>query len=132
MRRYLLTIALLLLTIASAQADPCQHTGSAHRSISIGTAASSLELVPAVAGQVIFVCQYSWSNSSAGSASLAYGTGTNCGTGTTFVTGYYVGNVSVGWGGVIAQTPIANALCVAAGGTTPSVNGVLTYVQEKP
>lgn len=64
-----------------------------------------------------------------------YGTGTVCGTGTVVLSGALAPTtgsfVAYGSGlGAIFQTPAAQALCIVVGGTTPSVQGVLSYAQR--
>jgi len=36
----------------------------------------------------------------------------------------------IGAGHTVFTTPAANQLCVTSGGTTPNLNGFLTYVQQ--
>lgn len=96
------------------------------------TAGSTTELVALTASQVIRVCAVAISMSAAGTAKFVYGTGTNCGTGTTDITGAFplaTGtplsfSASVG---SVFRTATANALCLAA--VTGNVVGVVTYAK---
>ncbi len=116
-------------------ADPCLSPGIAKSSVAINiAAAATTQLVGFVSGQTIYACNANFTYSVAGSAQFEYGTGTNCGTGTTTLTGAMVTTANeylpLGWGGTIFKTAASNALCVVTTGTTPSMQGVLTYVQQ--
>jgi hypothetical protein len=93
---------------------------------------TTLELVPLTASQVIRVCSIVLTAGTASSATIVYGTGTNCGTGTTSLTGAMaLGagiplNISSGNGSLL-RTASANALCLTAG--TNAVTGFVTYAK---
>lgn len=97
------------------------------------TAAATTQIVALTAGQTIRVCAFSVSMSAAGTAQFVYGTGTNCGTGTTSITPAVPlatatpWTQSIGPGAVLFQTAAANALCVAA--VTGNVVGYITYAK---
>jgi hypothetical protein len=38
--------------------------------------------------------------------------------------------VNLSFGGTVFTAPASQGLCLVAGGTTPSIQGVLTYVQQ--
>jgi len=67
---------------------------------------------------------------------LEYGTTTTnpCDTGTTALSGTLApttgSTLAIGYGGTILTVPAGNNFCVVTGGTTPSLQGVLTYVQQ--
>ncbi len=98
------------------------------------TAGNTTEIVALTASQVIRVCGFSVSMSLTGSAQWVYGTGTNCGSGTTNLTGdvplltatpwTYGGNSAAG---SVIRGASANALCLKA--TTGNVIGVVSYVK---
>lgn len=96
------------------------------------TAGATTEIVALTASQVIRVCSFAVSMSAAGTAQFVYGTGTNCGTGTTSITGAIplaTGTpleLSAGLGSLF-RTASANALCVAA--VTGNVVGFVSYVK---
>jgi hypothetical protein len=108
------------------------------------SSATTTQLVGLVSNQAIYVCGFSFdvvpSATTADTAQLSYGTGTNCGTGTTALTGQYgAGYATTGppilytSGGqdmTAAKAPTGNALCLVSAGTTVSIQGVLTYVQQ--
>jgi hypothetical protein len=87
----------------------------------------------------IYVCGFVLTDTGVTTATtiqLEYGTGSTCGTGTTALTGTFaqslltsaiVVNVA---GGTQIKAPSGNALCAVVAGTTPSIQGYLTYVQQ--
>ncbi len=109
-----------------------------HASISIAATAETLQLVGLVSGKNIYVCSVSLtlSGTTTPTAGFVYGTGTNCGTGQTAITGTYTavsgtsmfikdgGNLGLLWSGLTS-----NELCIITGGTAPTVQGVITYDQ---
>ena len=90
------------------------------------------QIAAAVAGQVITICGWHITNTAAtGTFALAYGTGSNCGTGTnTFVPAQNVTSTAPATDHIdydIYSLPVATALCI-----TPSVAtiaGVVYYSQ---
>jgi hypothetical protein len=98
------------------------------------TGGSTTELVALTASQVIRVCSFSISMAAAGAgtAAFVYGTGTNCGTGQTAITGTVpmAANQNI-WqtqaNGSLFRTASANALCLTAG--TNAVTGYLAYAK---
>jgi hypothetical protein len=132
------TFATLPAFAQSSQADPCQSSAVAKRSVVIAASGvATTQLVALQPGMTVYVCGYSFTvaGSATATATLEYGTGSSCGTGTTTVTGAYLGgtlaiHIQMGGAGTITKTASANALCLVAGGSTPSIQGVLTYVQQ--
>jgi len=122
---------------ASVAADPCASAGTPKSSVAINAAATA-QLVPILNNSAVYVCGYSFTiaGSATATAQLEYGTGATCGTGTTVLTGSFLGGTapvpitSQAVPGTVAKTPAGNALCLVAGGATPSIQGVLTYVQQ--
>lgn len=96
------------------------------------TAAATTQLVALSGSTVIRVCGFTLTESLAGTAQFVYGTGSNCGTGTTNLTGAMalatsgVMTVSAGTGSVF-RTIAANALCLTA--VTGNITGFVTYAQ---
>jgi len=96
------------------------------------TAGNTTELVALTAAQTIRVCSFVLTESLAGTAQFVYGTGTNCGTGTTNLTGAMTIatnsalNISSGQGSLF-RTASANALCLAA--VTGNLTGFVTYAK---
>lgn len=96
------------------------------------TAAATTELVALTAAQTIRVCSFVITESLAGTAQFVYGTGTNCGTGTTNITGAMAmatsGVLAISTGnGSVFRTASANALCLAA--VTGNITGFVTYAK---
>lgn len=96
------------------------------------TAAATTELVALTAAQTIRVCSFVITESLAGTAQFVYGTGSNCGTGTTNITGAMAlatsGVLAISSGnGSVFRTASANALCLAA--VTGNITGFVTYAK---
>ena len=123
----------------SVNSDPCGSWGVVKQSVAVTiSTATTTQLVAPVAGQTVFVCGFTFAmTGTTPTFQFEYGTGTTCGTGTTVLTGAFQNDIASGFGQyiygggemTIFATPSANALCVLSAGT-PSVNGVVTYVQR--
>lgn len=141
--RFLLALALLLCLSpvykAAAQGTTIQRTCGRSAFASPNTATTT-QLVPSTtdryAGNEIFICGYTIVNpTTANNVSFVYGTGTNCGTGTTAITPAF----TLGIGGILSDTsPIFRGLDVPAGQnlcvTTSSVGPaqVIVYFDNSP
>ena len=96
-------------------------------------AAATTQLVALAASQIIRVCGFTiTADTAATTATFVYGTGANCGTGTTAITGAMrmqdEGNISqVSGNGSVFRTASANALCLTT--ATGAVTGFVTYAQ---
>ena len=148
MKKYLIGLAVIFaaslfpLGQANAQVpwNPC-NTTAVQTNVKIApTTATTTELVPLVAGQIIYVCDFSITISqvvtTANTIKFVYGTGTACATGTTDITAAF------GAGGITAGAPItitgrnlktiaANALCVTTTiGASAFFNGYISYIQQ--
>jgi hypothetical protein len=125
--------------------DPCQTSGSFKSSKSIQiTTATTTQLIPLVAAQGIYVCggylAVGSSATSAATAQFEYGTGASCGTGTVTLTGLL--GTQTATAGIDAQpvplsggvtnfsTPQGDALCIVTAGTTVSVQGWISFIQQ--
>lgn len=118
---------------AGATGAPMQGDQSA----SVGmSSATTTEIVAAVSGQRIFITGgMLWANGT-GDLTFKYGTGTNCGTGTTSIntqvfsmtaqTAFLTGTGLGSW----LIVPSGKALCVTWS-TTATLGGFLTYAQLK-
>jgi len=133
MKKYLtiLASALFILSSTLAHADPCDANTKSHAAIS-----AAGKIVSGLASTNIFVCQYNFTGVAGTSATytLQQGTGTNCGTGTTSLTGAFPGSAgaffSVGDGGFNVLTATGGSdLCITFGGSGGSAQGSVTYVQ---
>jgi hypothetical protein len=118
--------------------DPCNPSSTIQKLSVIISETVSTQLVSTAGTANIYVCGYSFtiSGSATATAQFTSGTGAACATGTTNITGTYLGNTN---GPLIVNGPtdgyvfkVLNGLnlCLAVGGTTPSAQGVLTYVQQ--
>lgn len=128
MKKLLLAVALLWAAPAAAQILPSGPPGvpACNATFQVSQGATALtQIVSAKAGASIYVCGYVFNaGAAAGTAQLEYGTGTNCGTGTTAMTPAF----ALGVNGVLADrasfgsglaTPPGNALCLVTTGTGP-------------
>lgn len=97
------------------------------------SSATTAELIAASTGKTIYISNWNVVSSAAGTFKFVYGTGTNCGTGTTDLTGAYTFGtstvVSVGNGlGVVIAVPPSNALCITSTSTV-NAQGSISYSQ---
>lgn len=105
-------------------------SNSAAIAVSSGT---TTQLVALASGKGIYVTSFDLVSTAAQTAKFVYGTGTNCGTGTTDLTGAYGMTtftvISKGDGlGAILFVPGGNALCITTT-TTGALNGSISYAQ---
>jgi hypothetical protein len=128
-----------------ATADPCQNGGYGKTSAPINvTTATTTQLVAISGNATVYVCGVTMtiapSGTTADTATFEYGTGANCGTGTTALTGALgAGDLTTTTGllpvsfadpGTSFRTPPGNALCLLSAGTTVNIQGFVTYVQQ--
>jgi len=100
--------------------------------INISTATTT-QLVALSAGQAIYVTAYNVIAGGTGNITLVYGTGSNCGTGTTSLTGAYnltaQAGVAFGSGvGAVLVVPAGNALCATTSAAV-QMSGSVAYAQ---
>ena len=124
-----------VLRTVNANNDPCQTSGIAKSSVVVNVTADA-QLVALSGTTIIYVCGFSVSISgTTPTMRLISGTGSVCATGLTGRTGAYIpltGSMIVGGGGAatILATAAGEALCMDVEGTSPSVQGYLSYVQQ--
>lgn len=109
--------------------------GTATVAISVSTATTT-QLVALASGQVIHVTSLSVVAGGTGNIRFVYGTGSNCGTGTTNLTGDYplVANAGLSLGsglGPALFVPAGNALCVTTSAAV-AMGGHVTHTQFTP
>lgn len=117
--------------------DPCESAAVKKSSVAVNISSATTTQLVALSGSTsVYVCGFAASMlGTTPAATLEYGTGTNCGTGTTTLTGAIAPTsgsfvlLNVG-GPTVVTGASGNALCLLSGGTTPSIQGVLTYVQQ--
>jgi hypothetical protein len=100
--------------------------------INVSTATTT-QIVALSSGKSIYVSGWDIVVAAADNITLEYGTGTNCGTGTTALTGAYNfaanGGLATGSGlGVLFKLPASNALCVVTGAAVQA-SGRVSYAQ---
>lgn len=126
----------LTVTPLAAQADPCLNSNIAKTSavVNISGAAGTTQLVAVSASKAVYVCYFSASVvGTSPTISFEYGTSTTC-VGPTALTGTFV--VATGTyltlhgSGTLFTAPATDGLCLVAGGTTPSIQGVISYVVQ--
>lgn len=101
-------------------------------SITFSAASGTLEIVALTASQIVFVCSIDLSSDTATNITLQYGTGSNCGTGTTSISGALqnVLSWSHNWGPEAAlRTAASNAFCVTSS-VAATIGGVITYAKH--
>ena len=122
------------LRVTDANNDPCQTSGIPKSSVAVAVTTDA-QLVAISGTTVIYVCGFSVSIAgTAPTMRLVSGTGSVCATGLTGRTGAYApltGSMIVGGGAAtVLSTAAGDALCMDTEGTSPSVQGYLTYVQQ--
>lgn len=120
-----------VLLNTTAIGDPCKNPTAPTASVAFTGVSTITQEIALTAGKSVYLCQISGDITSAGTFTVSYGTGTNCGTGTTSLAALtLVANTpfSIGWGGAIATAPSGNAVCITASAGTGA--GVLSYVQQ--
>jgi len=130
-----LWLGLLLLSVVPAQAQSTiGGPAYCNKYFQVNQAAVALtKVISGVAAQSIQLCGWSLSGgAAAATASLSYGTGANCGTGTVVlqplvnvaINGSYVDHVPF----VNQIVPVANDLCLVTTGTGP-LSVIIYYAQ---
>lgn len=117
--------------------DPCYNPyGTTRSSVPLNiTSATTTQLVAAVAGQAVYVCTGEFTmTGTTPTIAFEYGTGSNCGTGTTVLTGAFAPTAGqeafLGESGPAQfKTPAGNALCAVTTGT-PGIQGYLLVAQQ--
>lgn len=140
-RRISIAIAALLLIAASAfaqSADPCASAAvpKQTKAVNISTATTT-ELVAAATGETVYLCQFV-ATVAGTSPTLLFETGTKvstaCDTGAVSLSGTLAITsgtfVTLGYGSTLTAGAASGELCVTSGGTLPSVQGVISYVQR--
>lgn len=105
---------------------------SASAAISMSTATTT-QIVALSSAKKIYVVAYDVIAGGTGNVTFVYGTGTNCGTGTTALTGAYplVANAGLTKGGGLGPVlvvPASNALCVTSSAAV-QMSGSVAYAQ---
>lgn len=104
------------------------------RSVAIsGNTLGTTQIVAAATGQRIYLCGFVLTGGGATTAQFVSGTGTNCATNTTTLTGALElgDNTAVAYGGgvgFVARTAAGHALCWTNGAAV-QVSGLVTYAQ---
>ncbi len=137
--KYLLALCVFMLSLsahAQGYSDPCQDPRAIKSSavINIGSATTAV-IVERVAAKAIYVCHI-YGSLAGTTPSLVFKYGTkvtnDCDTGAVSLTGTILpltgSLMTMGYGGTLMTAPAGTQLCGTAGGT-PSIQGVLTYVQ---
>ena len=109
------------------------YSNTAPVAINISTATTT-QIVALSGSTQIRVINYSFTVAgTTPTVTFVYGTGTACGTGTTAISGAFApltGTLMTSPPGAAAFiVPAGKALCIVSGGTTPSIQGFLTYTQ---
>jgi hypothetical protein len=131
MRKLLLGLLLSLMCWGSAPAQQSVFVPATTASVTFSAITAITQLVPAIAGQRIYITNITAHPAATSVLTLSYGTGTNCGTGTVnFYSGTFQAgeNVYDGVGnGAIFVIPAGNALCVTI--ATATATGWVSYSQ---
>lgn len=136
MKRHLLALLALasaaLLSCAAPALAASAPVADSSVAINVSTAAT-VQLVALSAGKRIYVTSYDVIAAGTGNVTFVYGTGSNCGTGTTPLTGAYnltaQAGIAKGNGyGSVLVVPAGNALCVTNSAAV-QMSGSVAYAQ---
>lgn len=130
MKRFLIGLLLALYAFPALAQQSVVVPATTNQISIAGTVATSTKIVTGIAGKQIYVTAVALIPVATSAVTFTYGTGTNCGTGTTSITGvmtfaagqtltYGIGN------GAIFVLPVANDLCITI--TTAAAPGSLAY-----
>jgi hypothetical protein len=130
----LFSLALMLscpASYAQVVVDPCMQP---YAKSSVPVVATG-QLVAAAATKAVYVCGfYVTMGGTTPSVKFQYGTGTNCATNPIDLTGAFAATVGqeifFGHGSTVMSTPTGQALCIVTAGTSPTIAGVMSYVQQ--
>ena len=116
--------------------DPCQSGQFLKITLAVSAAAAgTTRIVTALTGTQTYVCGYQISQAAtAGTVRFVYGTGANCGTGTTNISGAMsmtAGQaITYGNGGAVVFAPPQDQdLCITATGAGGTVDGLITVIR---
>lgn len=129
---YKILALLSLLLLGSAQAQTPGGVPATQASVTFSGTTTINQIIPAITGQRIYLTNITIHPANTSVVTLSYGTGTNCGTGTTVFYGpatFQSGeNIYDGTGyGAIFVVPLSNAVCITIG--TASAPGWISYAQ---
>jgi hypothetical protein len=131
--------------VPQTNSDPCAIPASTKSSAVVNiTTATTTQIVPLSGTTSIYICggvlTLGPSSGTADTATIVYGTGANCATGLTALSGALgAGNntsvaspiaVSLTSSGIFTSAPAGKALCLTSAGATVNIQGVISYVQQ--
>jgi hypothetical protein len=122
--------------IQTTGVDPCQSTSVAKQTAAINiVAAGTSQVVAPNSNTTVFVCGYQVSVSgTTPTLQWEFATPANCASGVTFATGAIAptsGSVlTISPGSTVMKGTSGQGFCAVTGGTSPSIQGFLTFVQQ--
>lgn len=123
--------------VVPGSTDACQDLSQQKSSVAVNISSATTTSLVAISGTTsIYVCGWQLQTVSGTTPTIQfeYGTGAAC-TSPTVLTGTYTGAAlqvftSPSSDTSLLKTPSANGLCLVTGGTTPNVQGFVTFVQQ--
>lgn len=131
---------------ASVNTDPCASSGLVPNNVPVnitGGTGTTAQIVPLTAGKQIWVCEFTLTVGGSAvtptTVLFEYGTGTNCATGPTAMTGAFgtltatagpaILVINGPYSGSTMQTAVGNELCIVTTGPAAGINlqGQVTY-----
>jgi len=130
-----ISVVFNIVKAQSIVADPCISPDIAKVTVVLNLSGTGAEVLPISGTTRIYTCGFMASVAgTTPSFKFRYGTGTACATGPIDLTGTILPTsgtvVDYEPDGTAFATPAGQALCAVLAGTTPSVQGVLTYVRQ--
>ena len=121
--------------------DPCASNGVATSTVSVALSTTGVtEIVAASGSTTVYVCGFAITTSGTTTPSFQFqrGTGDKCATGNANLTGAFGGGAQAATGQTVTSPGgftqfkgnASDAVCIAPGGTAPSLQGYVTYKQK--
>lgn len=131
------SLAFGITGITSQPVDPCASASIDKSSFSVAISTATTTAIQAgAAGKRVYVCAFTIIYTSGTTPTIQFevGTGGTCGTGTTAKTGVMAIQATAGTGLIVGaghtlfSGTAAQDMCILSAGTTPTVNGWVTFV----
>lgn len=124
--------------VVPGSTDPCQDLSQQKQSFAVNVSSATTTAVVPVSGTTsVYVCGWSLQTVSGTTPTIQFefGAGTACATSPSVLTGTFTGAAlqlfnSPSTDTTILKAPSGNGFCLITGGTTPNVQGVITFVQQ--
>lgn len=117
--------------LVSGLGDVCAVYPHSSIPLTFSAATALTQQIALSAGKAIYVCGYTFVTAATSTIQFEYGTGTNCATNPTVLSGQYIASSTIALPATstLMVTPVGVELCAVTTGATGAANGWLSYVQ---